>query len=200
MQSSLLWFSFTAALFLNIKNCSFCPLLISCRTTSVCMCVIHFLCNWPKACGRPPLLLVWGGSLLSPRVSPTICPCLLDECVGLCVHVCIVRAHFPLVCVVSAVEDEEKKEEGDMSNLREASREMKFLFKLPTSYLPSCCQNLNTCACLCDLSVVGGTCLIIPCHCFGGCCSWISHKPCKNNQLRQEKRLQSPLICSLYIF
>lgn len=42
-------------------------------------------------------------------------------------------------------------------------------------------------------------CLISPCHRLGGCCSWISYWPCKNNQLKQE-RYSSHLWSDLFTY
>ncbi len=55
--------------------------------------------------------------------------------------------------------------------------------------LPGCIVCIFVCVfvCMCVCGRVWGTCLIIPCHCLGGCCSWISHWPCKNSQLKQER-------------
>lgn len=45
----------------------------------------------------------------------------------------------------------------------------------------------TVCVCLCVCWRVWGTCLILACHCLDGCCSWISHWPCKNSHLKQER-------------
>ena len=79
-----------------------------------------------------------GGSLLGSRVSLTICPCRLDECVALCACVCVCcHSAFPLVCVASVVGDEGRKEGRNMTNIRERSLETqdslvrKSFFNLP---------------------------------------------------------------------
>lgn len=95
-----LWFSFTTAQ-LYKAAWRLAVLLYMCVLVCVCACVYFCVCiwitvlyNWPRASAWltdfrfcPPLLLVQRGSLLGSRVSLTICPCRLDECVALCVCV-----------------------------------------------------------------------------------------------------------------
>lgn len=119
-------------------------------------------------------------------------------CCPVCVRACLgvrCRSTFPPVWVVSVVDDEERKEGRKMTNIRKASLETqhllagKFSFNLPQSCACRAAWRyicLQMCVFMCQIRG-GRTCLIIPRHRLGDGCSWISHWPCKNSQLKQER-------------
>lgn len=185
---------------------------------------ITVLYNWPRAstwltgfCFCPPLLLVQGGSLQGSRVSLTICPCRLDECVALyvcvCVYVCecIVTAHFPLCELFLLWKMRGGKREGKWQTLGRAHLRLNTYLRGSSHsiYLsrvhvgqPEGTFVCNVCVCLCVCLCVKGW-----RHLFDHSLSLLGWLLLVNIPLtlqkqsaERRKRLQSPLIWCLYIF